>query len=371
MTYRTVRRQPNFLGLCFVLALLPCMVARLDARASGKPLNKPSNPISLGPVTNIARPIQHGGHDKPVDWVFDIATSYLFWNDRSRVGSISSDSNSALIDFTAEDLNLPYTSFGLGYGYAETSGSSPTGTSQSANEHSVRVSVLQPLDELWSTSWKPLSRELRKTTENPDDVSEFHCQSSIIMSGNYGWAYSSLDAPRTTSLHGSANPFVGNALFDFQLAYFPERDKSIYYPNLFVEGMTGVQFATLRFGPAVRTSALTSVNEQVVYRDIVSVACSPFEYQLNRGYPFWNLLGFFASVELDNPLSVEPGHGSGPFYATTATFTGGLVFNYFSTKHIEGIPAPLAWSVSLLYSYLAFNPLTESNQLQVQFSYAF
>lgn len=374
--YKTVLSQTKFMLIHFGVVAALCTPIRSEAQADGSSPERPSNPIGSGPVINIAKPIQYGGSPTSIDrWSWDLSASYFFLNDRSRVGGISSDTNSGIIDFTASLNVWSYTSFDLAYMYAGTGGSAPNGTSQNADEHSIGLRILQPLDELWSDgNWKPV-------TVDPT-TPKIHFQSAIIVSGDYGWAFSSLKAPRTTSIDGSADPFLGNILFDFQFAYLWKRgpNRTGYdYPNLLVEGSTGFQFATTRFGPAARVSAVTSVSEQVVYRHVWSITYSPFSmdmpYLLAR-------LGLIGSVELDNPLSVEPNHDSRPFYATTAVFTGGLVYNFYPIRHTtyseklcqsitDIFTDPDAWSISLLYSYKAFDPLTEANQLQVQISFAF
>jgi hypothetical protein len=392
-SYKDVGQKPTFSGFCFVILLTLSIAARLDAQVVDPAVAKPSNSAPFGPVADFSKPIHYGGIGDYGNvssfphWWFGISPTYLFLSDRSRVGGISANTNAALLDFTAAHNYWPFTSFDITYSHAVTEGSSPTGTSQNAHGDSLTLSILQPLDWRWDPDWTPANLHFGdyrnpKPPDKPSDPTK-HFQNAIILSGQYGKEYSSLGAPQTVSKHGYADPFVGSAFYDFQFAYFPHGDERLIYPNFLLEFTTGLQFSTLRFGDSAQTSAVTSISEEVVYRDILSLTCSPFvanscDVDFFGNLPsssLWKLLGFTASFELDNPLSVEPARGSRPFYATTAIFSGGLVYNFYPKQHqlsdgnmFKDIEA---WSLSLLYSYKAFDPLTEANQLQVQISFAF
>jgi hypothetical protein len=349
-------------------------VAHSSAQTHEAPAQNPSDPFGLGPVIDISKPIRYGGSGGG-SWSLDVSGTYVFLNDRSRVGGISSDTDSAVIDFTPALTVCPYTSFNVGYLYAGSTGSSPIGISQRVNESSMSLRILQPIAPLLQDrSWQPVTLD--------HSLPPIHFQSAFSLSGDYGWLLSSLDAPHGRSIHGSVDPFSSNALFDFQFAYIVNHPANYIYPNLLIEGTTGFQFATLRFGPASRASTITSLNHEVVYRHIWSVTYSPFPLSYIPIPACLYHLGFLASVELDNPIAVEPSRGSRPFYATTAVFTGGLVYNFYSTPHfrtgkfdlgniIAGFGDLDAWTISLSYSYKAFDPLTETNLLQVQISHAF
>jgi hypothetical protein len=388
---KDVYQKPTFRGFCFVILLTLSTAAYSNAQVVEPAISKPSNSTAFGPMADFSKPIHYGGGVKeegyavqPLpSWWFGISPTYLFLSDRSRVGGISANTNAALLDFTAAENKEPFASFDVTYSHAVTKGSSPNGTSQYANEDSLALSILQPLDRLWDPDWTPVNLNFGdsrdpKNPKKPSAPTKTHCQTAIILTGEYGKEFSSLGAPQTVSKHGYADPFVGNALLDFQFAYFKDGDKRLIYPNFLLEFTTGLQFSTLRFGDSAETSAVTSISEEAVYRDILSVTYSPFSWNSNPFGSFpsrspWKLLGFTASFELDNPLAVEPARGSRSFYATTAIFSGGLVYNFYPKQHSSGdiFKDIDAWSLSLLYSYKAFDPLTEANQLQVQISFAF
>jgi hypothetical protein len=137
------------------------------------------------------------------------------------------------------------------------------------------------------------------------------------------------------------------------------------YPNLIFEASTGIQVATTHLGTSGEVPSETSTGRQLTYQTIASVT-----------YSFPCAFGLLAAVEWDAPLNSVAFRGSSSFYANTAVFTGGLVYNIFagrlkSSSSANGHPDASSWSASLLYSYTAFDPLYQTNQVQVQFSYTF
>jgi hypothetical protein len=354
-------RPPGFFGWYLGIVLILFIPVRLDGQTNGKISLIPVNPNGSRPTPNLVRPIQYGGHggapDK--DWSFNLATSYEFLNDRSRVGGLSLDTDSAVIDFTVARNSVPYTSFDFTYMYSHGSGSSPSGMTESGNQNVGSLRILQPLDWLWHDDrhvWLPVT-----LSHKP-----FNFQSAIILEGDYGSSFSSFHSPQLASLHASAYPFLGNALYDFQFAWFPSRADDLDYPNFLFEYTSGVQLATTRLHVSSQNSSTNSSGRQITYRNICSVT-----------YSFPQRLGFLVAAEWDAPLDSEPLRGSQPYYANTAIFTAGLVYNFYPTKFskaphmLPSLSEPNPWSLSLLYSYTAFDPLTESNQLVFQASFSF
>jgi hypothetical protein len=136
------------------------------------------------------------------------------------------------------------------------------------------------------------------------------------------------------------------------------------YATFFFELSSGIQLNKIWLDSS--DHRLTSSGRQLTYQNIASLDIS-----------FYKRFGVFVSAEWDAPLDSEPLHDSQPYYANIAIFTGGLTYNYYPGRlaKTNGVVDRLRnsdrWSVSILYSYTAFDPFTESNQLQVRVSYAF
>jgi hypothetical protein len=329
--------------------------APINAQSGGKATQNSTTPIGLPPVINIAKPIQWGGHGVGNgildNLLFNLSAWYDFLNERSRVNGISSNSESAAIDLTITVPATHYTTFDISYLYSNVSGSSPSGQSETANQHLGSLGILQPLDWIWDTQWTPPAYW---------PSSAINCQSAAILSAGYGYSFTSLETPHTAPVRGSAYPFLGNVLYDFQLAWF--RENPDIYPNLLFEYASGLEFSDLRI-PSSQLAATTSPSSQGTYRNLCSLT-----------YSFRCRWGILASVEWDAPLW----RGGQASNANTAIFTGGLVYNLYANQK-AGLPNGLfeslkdsdRWSLRLLYSYKAFDPLLEANQLQVQVSFAF
>lgn len=302
------------------------------------------------------------------DWSFSVSTIYQFSDQRSRVGGLSWDSNFIGIDLAAAFNAKPYTSFDLSYFYSHATGSSPSGADDITNQHIGIVRILQPLDNIWCSDWKPADQSDRPWNQ----------QWALLVRAAYGGSLGSLATPNLAFEHDTTYTFIGDTLLDYQLAWFPSRyippglspddlrrlrDCDTYsYPNLVFEFSTGTQFNTARFDSSSSGSSTTTSGRQ-------------FDY-LNSAILTGSLpcrLGFLVAVTWDAPFDSEPLHGARPYRANTATFTGGLVYNlYPSTDPRAFCHFDLKrFSFSLLYSYTAFDPFTETNTIQFQASYSF
>lgn len=310
------------------------------------------------------------------EWTFDLSTLYQFSNERSRVGQFSWDINSVGISFTTSFNLRPYTSLGASYVYSHWNGWSPTGQNDVANQHIGSVRILQPLNNIWSCEWKPADQS---------DIPINH-QLAILVGTAYGGSLGRLTTPNFALQHETIYSLIGDAFLDYQFAWFPRRcvpeslrqehlsepqqvklfqyrDSSTYnYPNLVFEFTSGPQFGTARIDSSGSGSPTTTSGRQFDYvNSAILTGSLPCRW------------GFLVGVTLNSPFDSQPVRGGRPDRANTATFTGGVVFNLFPSTD-PGLfhhPSWQRFSLSLLYSYTAFDPLTETNAIQVQASYAF
>lgn len=301
-------------------------------------------------------------------WSLALSTLYQFSNQRSRVGGLSWDSNSAAIDLEASFDDVPYTSLDLSYAYSHLSGTSPVGANDVTNQHIGAIRVLQPLDNLWFRNWKPADESFCPVNH----------QLAILVRAAYGGSPGSLASPNFAFQHDTAYTFVADTLLDYQLAWFPWRtvprenphiDKFLtdreencyYYPNLVLELSTGTQFNSTEVDSSSSVFSSTTSGRQFDYlNSIILTGSLPCR------------IGLLVGATWDAPFDSQPLRGAKPYHSNTVTFTGGLVYNLYPLTYPR-IPALglRRWSMSLLYSYTAFDPLSETNTLQLQISYSF
>jgi hypothetical protein len=301
-------------------------------------------------------------------WSFSLSGLYQFSNQRSRVGDLSWQSNTAGIDFTAAYDYWPYTTLDFIYLYSNLNGSSPSGSNDVTNQHVGAVRIIQPLNPIWCDNWKPADQSFHQVNQ----------QLATLFRAAYGGSIGSLASPNFASEHDTNNAFVGDALLDYQFAWFPCRfedngkrdptrplpqDKtclSYSYPSLVFELSSGLEFSTQQFDSSSFSSGISTSGRQLNYLNFASLT-----------YSFRCRWGILVGVQWNAPLDSRPVHGSKPDYANTATFTSGLVYNLYPYTrpgiHLDG----RRFSLALLYSYTAFDPLSETNTLQVQVSYSF
>jgi hypothetical protein len=334
---------------------------------SGKPVGSAAGAAAINPNASesiaipVATPSPTPGpgiapfspSEVPV-WTFILSESYQFLSDRSRTGGLSLDSDSTLTDLLAALNRWPWTWLGIAYIYSHVSGSSPAGANQTGNQNVGLFTLLQP--------YYPFGQKQPALLTN-DRVNH---QFAIILTSAYGDSLTSTTMSHFPSIRSSARTFFGYALLDYQCAWFPGRKGYETYPGWLFEISSGIQFDSIRLHSSDSTSSATSSGYQLTYRNIGSAT-----------YSFSNRFGLFASAEWDAPIDSSPLRGSQPFDASTAVFTGGIVYNIYAYKTPEHAPSRAwkeklsQWSASLLYSYTAFDPLGENNQLQVQISYTF
>jgi hypothetical protein len=295
------------------------------------------------------------------------------------------DSQSGTIDLGFTRNCWPYTSFDVSYTYYHLSGSSPGGTTQSGDQHVGFIRVLQPLEPFWPhcDNWRPI-------TLNADPSPD---QFAVILAAGYGGNLVSTQIPRFPSISSTAYTYVGSALLDYQRACFPKRtakykwrpchkDATSYlpdpddnYPSLLFDFSSGIQFNTTRLVSSNPAFAGLWSGRQLTYQNIGSLT-----------YSLRCRLGFLVGAEWDAPLSSDPLHGAQAYHANTAIFTGGIVYNLFpedkydpsdkaASQERTGLGRLFSLrhrlSLSLLYSYTAFDPFAETNQLQFQGSISF
>lgn len=399
------------------LALIALVPNKLDAQSMGmaaKNVPNPPSPTTSGPVTNILRnpdgwavtlprtleaenvknveepcpcpeptptprPSQTDNKSAFLkwleEWTFELSTSYQFSNERSRVGQFSWDIDSVGISLIASFNKLPYTSLGASYVYSRWNGWSPTGQNDFANQHVGSVRILQPLNNIWYCEWKPADQS---------DVS-INNQVAILAGAAYGGSLGRLTTPNFASQHETIYSLIGDPLLDYQFAWFPRRCvpqsvraantyqsqqeliqyrdcSTYYYPNLVFEFTTGPQFSTVRIDSSGSGSATTTSGRQFDYvNSAILTGSLPCRW------------GGLVGITWDAPFNSQPLRGGKSDRANTATFTGGVVFNLFPSND-PGVfhrPSWKRFSFSLLYSYTAFDPLTETNTIQVQASYSF
>jgi hypothetical protein len=379
-------REPTWRQVCigtFYLsaAILLFLPAALIGKTKPPVLVNPANPLNLGVNPNYTKPVRNsigtGGFVtqgakfaelppecflqsflNPCNWTFTLSASYDFLNDRSRIGGLSLDSDSAIIDLTGNYKKSPWTWFDLSYMYSHAHGTAPGDTDQTGNQNSVGLRVLQPIP--FGQNWVPAYVTCEPTNN----------QIAVIFSSNYGRSFSSTNIPQVSTIQSSTRTYLADALFDYQFTWFPNRKSSSTcdkktldenkYPSLLVELSSGLQFSTTRLRTADNVSSATSSAQQLSYQNI---CCATYSFPCRFGFLF--------ATEWDSPLYSQAFAGSQPFYANTATFTGGIVYNIYSYQTDNSSKFLSHLSGSLLYSYTAFNPLVETNQVQVQLSYSF
>ena len=362
-------RQLLFVDLSVSVAVMIVMAEGLCAQVTGPESKGTKNPAAvpaatpqeLGIFTNlIHNPDGKVGESETLspwsEWSFSLSTLYDFSNQQSRVGGIPLVSNSAGIDLTVTVVSRPYTVFDFIYAYSHGTGSLAGGADQTINQYLGEVRILQPIyrDE---DHWKPAYESEKATNE----------QLAVILDSGYGGAIDSLTVPSLLSQHDTQHLFVQDSLLDGQIAIFPTRTDKPHdkdnYPNYIFELSSGVRFSRFWIDPSSASSAMTSRSRQLDYVNIAS-----FTHSFTCG------LGFLVAVEWDAPLDSGTVHNTKPYYANTATFSGGLVYNLYPAKHSDKWDCAefwKRWSLSLLYSYTAFDPLTETNTLQLQLFYSF
>jgi hypothetical protein len=301
-----------------------------------------------------------------LDW--SLSTLYQFSSQRSRIGDGTFDSNSAIIDLSVRYNDRPYTSADVSFSYSHVSGSVPTGPNVTADQYAGFLRVLQPLNPAWCPHWKPADLETEKKLNH---------QLAILAGVGYGGSPGSLTLPNSPVVYNTSHTVFGDALLDYQFAWFPcrpaeARDPRRLYPSLLFELSSGVQCATVCANSSSAGVTTTSSARQVDYLNIASLT-----------YSFPCRFGVQVAIAWDSPLDSQPLRGAKPDRANTATFSGGLVYNAYPSKSGPSCNRDKAvswwdclrdsnrWSGSVLYSYTAFDPLTETNTLQVQISYSF
>jgi hypothetical protein len=314
-------------------------------------------------------------------WTFEVSMLYQFSNERSRVGEFSWDIDSIGADLTASFYDRPYTSLSLSYFYSHWNGRSSAGQNDTANQSIGSVRILQPFNNIWNSNWRPADQS---------DVRINH-QLAILIETAYGGSIGRLTTANFASQHETIYSLVGDPLLDYQFSWFPERyvpktllvanlenlfpeeekellgyrDCDSYnYPNLIFEFTTGPQFSTVRIDSSGLGSPKTTSGRQFDYVNSAVLTGSLSSR--------WGLL---VGVTWDAPFASQPVRGGKSDRANTATFTGGLVYNLFpsTAPHVRYRISDF-WrrlSLSFLYSYTAFDPLTETNTIQVQASYSF
>lgn len=390
----SIWRQAGFAGLYSSAALMLFLPARVQAQAKGTVSQNPLSPSTLPikfanyprPVRDTVNPIEgrleqinvtgYVGPQpppsptptptpipltRPPRWSEILSGSYQFLNARSRVGDVSFNSHSGTVDVTIiYNTQDTYTSLDIAYTYGHTSGNSPTGRTETANQNVGSLRVLQPLyfgkGHVDSLSNDPRTHQL-----------------AIILDGNYGDSAGSIRIPGLSSIHSSAYTFFGNALLDYQFQWFPRRppggpqysskccySRSDDYPNLLCEFSSGIQFDSTRFDSSNRLFTSTSSAKQLTYTNIGSLT-----------YSFPNRLGFVVAAEWDAPLHSEPLRGSQPYYANTATCTAGLTYNAYQGKRRPGpqgrVPVELEFALFIycIRSIFRNQPIAGSIFLQV------
>src|SRR5260221_11752519 len=163
-----------FSSVVFIL-LLP---QGLHAQTKGKTPKGPVSPTNTVPVriVNYPQPNRYGiraGNivtsflqDLLNEWPSILSASYQFSNQRSRVGGTSLDSQSAIADFAELENAAYFTSVDIAYAYSYASGSSPTGMSETIDQHVGSLRLLQPLEPIYDKltnadpnhSWKPATQ---------------------------------------------------------------------------------------------------------------------------------------------------------------------------------------------------------------------
>jgi hypothetical protein len=374
--------------LCASLLLVALLPNKLGAQAMGNTSNKMSNPTNqpvLPFAPNFVR--NHDGYavapagtaqkgfSKEVtppcestslwfsQWSATFTTLYDFSSQKSIVGAGSLNTQFVGIDLTLATDVYPYTSFDFVYLYSHGTGSFPGQTSELVNQHLGEIRILQPLNPFWCSSWRPADQSADVRNQ----------QLAIVMQSAYGGAFGSISSPNMPQ-HINEQPLSQLALLDCELAVFPLRAncrakdvrQQYSYPNWVLDLSSGIQFTRLGSDTSGAGFSSTSSGKQLDYVNIVSLTAS-----FGCGW------GFLVGVEWDAPLYSVPVHGTRPNHASTATFAGGVVYNVYpstqNTEHnncIQKILDPKRWSLSVIYSYTAFDPLIQTNTLEVRISYS-
>jgi len=311
------------------------------------------------------------------EWHPTLYTLYEFSNERSRIGGLSFDINSAFVDLGARYRDPPYTALDLRYIYSHVNGWSPFGSSEVENQHIGFLQVVQPLNSFWDPNrsdparrWKPADLGFNENVNN---------QLAIIIGGGYGGSPVSLSTPNSPINHNTSHIFLGEALLDYQLTWFPCPEhptgtaRTQYYPSLLFEASSGIEYDTAQPDSSTPVAGSTYAR-QLYYANIATLT-----------YSFPCRFGLQVGIEWDAPISREATLNSQPVRANTFTFSGGLVYNFYRSKSANDTSAKKVsdssaafWegfrdhcSASVLYSYTAFDPLIETNTVQIQFSYLF
>jgi hypothetical protein len=221
------------------LVLSVFLSCSLHAQVSIAGSKNPPNPSDLRPVFDFPRPWHPaaagefatssvgGAPPAPPPISYTPSISYQFSNQRSRVGGMSLDSNSAILDFTVAPNYPPFTSIDFSYMFSYARGSSPAPANQGERmyQNVASINVVQPLDRIWDTDWKPAALRFE----------DLNNQFSVVFGASYGHMLSSFFTPNLPTVHGFTHPFVGNALFDYQFAWF-----NLFPPALKIVGGTTV-----------------------------------------------------------------------------------------------------------------------------------
>jgi hypothetical protein len=376
------QRRTGLIGILSSGALILSVQQPLYAQTKGTKATRPVTPTVPSkivsrpqPIRDVVNPSLKLAHVLPTsaiqkflswlrnDWSYSLLGTYQFLNERSRVGDISLDNQSVGMDFVMDLNRFPYTNLDFGYSYLHANGSSPDGRTETLNQHVGSLSVLQPLEPIFARNptWQPA----------PLSTDQRNFQWAAILGASYGSTAASVGSPGSVSTHFNQRTFIGNALLDYQFAWFPNRKspagskKCDDYAKFYLEISSGIQVLSSRLDSSDGASR-TSYARQVTYQNIATA-----------DYAFWGRVGVLVSAEWDAPVSSKPFSNSQAYYANTATFTGGLTYNYYpGVRCNKDECAKCSWlsnhcSVSVLYSYTAFDPLTETNELSVRFSYTF
>jgi hypothetical protein len=366
---RSTLQSASLAGLYSIIVLMPfipCAVYSQTSRRSsqnsvnmtGTVSQDPSNPLGIPAIriVNYPQPNRYGESCEGLCPTWFFSALYDFSNQRSRVGGISVNSGSIDGDLAVLDNLRPYTSLDLSFIYSHATGSSPKGTSQTINEYVGSARLLQPLNPLFPGSkWKPAALSFVQ------DLEHSNCQFAIILGASYGGSLSSTDVRHFPIVYSSARAFTGDALLDYQFAW--SKDPKSGYANLFFELSSGIQFDTVGLDSSAQAS---TSGRQLTYQNLAAL-----------NWSFWRRVGLLGALEWDAPLNSVPLRGSPHYYANTAIFTAGFTFNYNPGRRYNEDPAVDSrwdwnhWSLGLLYSYTAFDPFTETNELRVQVSYSF
>jgi len=159
-------RLTRIAALSLSVALTLLVTVSVDAQTKGTKTQKPVTLPIIGPIANrYPQPVRNalpasaahaetrvsaavaGASPTPTPcpaedlqsklpaWTLTLSGSYLFANDRSRTGGVSLNSDSAIVDLTADLNKFPWTCLDFSYIYSYASGSSPAGTNETGNQN--------------------------------------------------------------------------------------------------------------------------------------------------------------------------------------------------------------------------------------------